>query len=730
MGGLLGGGNNNTTSSTVAQPWEGAEGPLRGAYQTAADIFAAGAPPFYPGTAVTSQSPYTQTAIGLQAQRGLLGSPLIAAAQNAAGGFASGQGLGLFAPGQAASQGLLGQVMGGQNWQQGANAIAPYAWNIASGNANNPIGSGLLGAGQQGLYAALNGNPVDAGLLGGLRQSLGTMMAGQGGFLSPQLLGTAQQGFDRFAGGGANPLGARVDDAVGGLARQGADGIGLQGGLGTTAAQALGQQMTGGNPFQGLLQGSMSGVGGLLGQGAANGVLPAAQDAWASLASGRSGFVDPGLAQAGRQGLYGYAAGDNFGGAAPARSDAQGLLSDTLRGRFAGGENPYLGGMIESATRPMLENFQRSVVPAIQSAASAAGRYGSGAMSDALAQAGTDLTRQIGDVGSQLGFQSHAMERGLQNAGIGTALQDYLGQQGLQMQGLDRIQSGAQADTGNRLAAASGIAGLRGQDLSALSQGAGLAGQLFGQGAGQTLAASQAALGALASQGALQQSANQGVLSGYLQGSGQQLQGLGLLGTLYGNDANRQLGATQLGLDAYGRGQTLAGQVGQGLIGADLQRGGQQMGAINALLGQGNQQTANALTAAGLGQQGWLNAAQQQLAGLGLAPQLAAQDYVDINAIGQAGGMQDAYSQAQINADIDRYNYGINAPWQYLNQYVALLNNTPWGTTSTVRPPQQSGFQGALGGALTGAGIGTLAAPGIGTAIGGLLGGGLGLFGR
>lgn len=65
------GGSQNTSSTTIAEPWAGVQPYLTAAYDTAQSIFGNGPPGYYPGNTVAQPSPYTQTAIGLQAERGL-----------------------------------------------------------------------------------------------------------------------------------------------------------------------------------------------------------------------------------------------------------------------------------------------------------------------------------------------------------------------------------------------------------------------------------------------------------------------------------------------------------------------------------------------------------------------------------------------------------------------------------------------------------------------------------
>ena len=95
---------------------------------------------------------------------------------------------------------------------------------------------------------------------------------------------------------------------------------------------------------------------------------------------------------------------------------------------------------------------------------------------------------------------------------------------------------------------------------------------------------------------------------------------------------------------------------------------------------------------------------QQQ--GMVWAPELAKQDYFDINQVGASGSAIDAYNQALINEDVERYNYGQDADWQRTLQFLQGIQGVaPFGSTSTTRMPRQDPFQSALGAGLSGAGI-------------------------
>jgi hypothetical protein len=113
---------------------------------------------------------------------------------------------------------------------------------------------------------------------------------------------------------------------------------------------------------------------------------------------------------------------------------------------------------------------------------------------------------------------------------------------------------------------------------------------------------------------------------------------------------------------------------------------------------------------------------QNQIRGMLFAPEMAAQDYTDINALGQAGQGFDQYNQALIDADLQKYNFNSQKDFNFLSQYLGLLNNAQGGSQTTTSPVQRPNpFTSTLGGAATGFGIAGL--PGA------LLGGGAGLLG-
>lgn len=118
---------------------------------------------------------------------------------------------------------------------------------------------------------------------------------------------------------------------------------------------------------------------------------------------------------------------------------------------------------------------------------------------------------------------------------------------------------------------------------------------------------------------------------------------------------------------------------------------------------------------------------QRQIQGMLFAPELANQDYRDISMLGQAGAGYDRYNQALIDADKAKWDYGQTADMQHIANYLGLLNDNPY-SASTSTQPGPNAVTGTLGGALTGAGIGSAFGP-VGTGVGALLGGGAGILG-
>lgn len=113
----------------------------------------------------------------------------------------------------------------------------------------------------------------------------------------------------------------------------------------------------------------------------------------------------------------------------------------------------------------------------------------------------------------------------------------------------------------------------------------------------------------------------------------------------------------------------------------------------------------------------------------GLAPQLAAQDYVDLQALGGVGGQVEDLAGRLMEDQAARWDFSQNAPQMNLDNYIARITGAYPGQNATqTTPTYRNRTAGAAGGALAGAQMGSTFGP-WGTAIGAVAGGLLGGWG-
>ena len=147
----------------------------------------------------------------------------------------------------------------------------------------------------------------------------------------------------------------------------------------------------------------------------------------------------------------------------------------------------------------------------------------------------------------------------------------------------------------------------------------------------------------------------------------------------YGSGAQAQMqsDATSNLADALSR---QAGQLAYQNYG---QERGLQESAIGRLGNISNTQFSNQLAAAqGLGNLSETQA-QRQMSAASAAPQLAQADYGDIQQLMNVGKTQEDYSRQALQGDIDRYQYGVNAPQQQLGSYLSAAYGAPAPINST-----------------------------------------------
>ncbi len=123
------------------------------------------------------------------------------------------------------------------------------------------------------------------------------------------------------------------------------------------------------------------------------------------------------------------------------------------------------------------------------------------------------------------------------------------------------------------------------------------------------------------------------------------------------------------------------------------------------------------------------NERQNQLRAMLFAPQAAASDYADMNALAGVGAQREGQAQSVIDEAMARHEFETMEPSERLARYMATIQGNYGNTGSTTT----GGFKGnrgsgILGGALGGAGIGGQFGGPVGAGIGGILGGLAGLF--
>lgn len=113
----------------------------------------------------------------------------------------------------------------------------------------------------------------------------------------------------------------------------------------------------------------------------------------------------------------------------------------------------------------------------------------------------------------------------------------------------------------------------------------------------------------------------------------------------------------------------------------------------------------------------------------GLAPSLANQDYVDLQALGGVGGQVEDLAGRLMEDQAARWDFSQNAPQTNLDNYIArITGGYPGGTATNTTPTYRNRTAGAAGGAMSGAQMGSYFGP-WGTAIGAVAGGLLGGWG-
>lgn len=154
--------------------------------------------------------------------------------------------------------------------------------------------------------------------------------------------------------------------------------------------------------------------------------------------------------------------------------------------------------------------------------------------------------------------------------------------------------------------------------------------------------------------------------------------------------------------------------------------GGSRAGLVNAAASQKLADTVGR-TRAGI----MNNAYGQQLAAqqnaMALMPQYAQMQSLPAQLLSQVGSQEQTYQQALLDAAREQHDFEQMAPWMNLQNYSGMINQFGGGQSTLTGPSgtqSPSRFSSALGGAATGASLGSFFGP-----PGMLIGGGVGLLG-
>lgn len=150
--------------------------------------------------------------------------------------------------------------------------------------------------------------------------------------------------------------------------------------------------------------------------------------------------------------------------------------------------------------------------------------------------------------------------------------------------------------------------------------------------------------------------------------------------------------------------------------------GGSRQGIAEGLASQGAA-TAAGDTASKVAEDSYKTNVQAQLQALGLLPQTQQAQLSPATTVSGVGDVRQQQNQAMINQNVGNFNYDQYAPFLQSQEIMSLLSGLPGGGTQTTGSTPTSGgptAMTALGGAATGATLGTAIMPGVGTVVGGV----------
>lgn len=154
------------------------------------------------------------------------------------------------------------------------------------------------------------------------------------------------------------------------------------------------------------------------------------------------------------------------------------------------------------------------------------------------------------------------------------------------------------------------------------------------------------------------------------------------------------------------------------------QERGLQEDAIRSLGGLSNQALQTQLQAAGGIGQTTASDFQRQLSAAGMSPDMAAQDYADIQRLIDLGQMQEGYQEMALGDAMQRFNFEQAAPYSALQSYLSSAYGAPMGQQVS-QPIYRNQTGGAVSGGLAGYGLAGMGGfnPALGAGAGAIAGG-------
>tara|TARA_X000001382_G_scaffold55288_2_gene37811 strand:- start:3898 stop:4791 length:894 start_codon:yes stop_codon:yes gene_type:complete len=124
-----------------------------------------------------------------------------------------------------------------------------------------------------------------------------------------------------------------------------------------------------------------------------------------------------------------------------------------------------------------------------------------------------------------------------------------------------------------------------------------------------------------------------------------------------------------------------------GRYGSGLQAQSQSLAQQNLADQLSDVATNMAFSDYGMQRQGYDTERGRQIQAAQLAPQMAQQDYVDAGQLMSVGQAEEGQAAAQLQEDMDRFNFNQNAEKQALADYMALVAGGQYGGTQTTSTP-------------------------------------------